>query len=97
MQIYELLEHVKDQEDTIMKLQALFRGHMARKGMRILKDQIDPKPKISHRSRHNKHTGLQMFGSSYAAKEVPAIPDDYIQSNLYARATEERLGPFVYD
>lgn len=84
-----------------MKLQAVIRGFLQRKVNKIANDFVDPKPKQSHRSREKLPGGKNMEnkgrplmkGNSYA-RELAEMPD---HSNEATRATEARLGPFIFE
>jgi hypothetical protein len=60
---------------------------------------VDPKPQMSNRGKESKSAGGGLFqkcannGLSYA-KELAEMPD---HSNEATRATESRLGAFLYD
>lgn len=72
--------------------------------MKAANELMDPKPKLSNRSNrgkinHSKNNmvynkgKVQLNGNSYA-KELDEMPD---LSNSITRATENRLGAFVFD
>ena len=99
----ELMREAKKNEDKIVKMQANVRGFLSRKGNNRERnaDMGDPKPQLSNRSR-NKQGGRNMLenkgkavmkGNSYA-RELQEMPD---HSNASTRATEVRLGPFIFD
>ena len=93
------MKEAKNNESKIVKMQANVRGFLSRK-INKKEDLKDPKPQLSNRSL-NKQGGRNMVenkgnvvkGNSYA-RELQEMPD---HSNAQTRATEVRLGPFVFD
>ena len=77
-----VLDHARKNTDSIIKLQALFRGYLQRKVNKIANDFVDPKPQLSHRSRGKAAGGksmenkgkLVLKGNSYA-RELKEMPD----------------------
>ena len=93
------MREAKKNEGKIVKMQANVRGFLSRK-VNKKEDMKDARPQLSNRSmgkqggrnmQNNK--GNVVKGNSYA-RELNQMPD---HSNAQTRATEVRLGPFVFD
>jgi hypothetical protein len=95
------MEKAKQNTDQVIKIQANVRGFLQRKVNKIANDLVEPKPQQSHRSKDKLAGGKQMEnkgkpllnGNSYA-RELKEMPD---HSNEATRATENRLGAFIFD
>jgi hypothetical protein len=98
----ELMKEAKKNESKIVKMQANVRGFLSRKVNKKAgnNDIGDPKPQLSNRSKNKQggrgmsdNKGKAVAGNSYA-RELLEMPD---HSNVNTRATEVRLGPFIFD
>lgn len=82
-------------QNLIIKMQARFRGYIARKKIKQEAEIVDPQPRLSNRSQRKKFLQLNKSQSNFRSnKELDAMPD---YSNEVTREVEDKLGPFVYD
>lgn len=84
----EILREVKKNEGKIVKIQAVWRGHNARKRMKN-DDHINQRPRASAR-RSNRPPN----NGGAIARQLNEMPD---YSNSATRATEQKLGKFEYN
>ena len=96
------MKDAKKNEVQIVRMQAIFRGFLSRKVYKVTNNQdlADPKPQLSNRSKNKQggrsmaeNKGKAVTGNSYARK-LQEMPD---HSNANTRATEVRLGPFIFE
>jgi hypothetical protein len=80
-------DHFKQSEGYAVKIQSHYRGHVTRKAMKD-KPPLEPSGPVNGLSEN------QGSGRRPAGREIQQVPD---YSNPDTRATEQRLGAFVYD